>query len=95
MPPVYFDVFTQFDAINDPLDWIPVSNGKVWGMIPMKSPEVILNEFSYTVIKPERWEHNIYFVRDKDNKKWGALTMPHLYYLMPCIAVRLMVLIMT
>lgn len=101
LPNHYADVFTQFDALNNPPRFIPVSNGKSWVLVSLTSPQILMTDFTYKSILPERWEGKIFFVQDEKTMKWGAFavewpslnenkryknTLPRLYQLMPCIA---------
>lgn len=102
LPNIFEDVFTQFDAINDRPNFVPVSNGEGWALVSLGMAPVLMTEFRYNAIIPERWERYIFFVQDKETLKWGALqtirqqstnAKPHdkhslvtLEPLMPCIA---------
>ncbi len=102
MLPNYFaDVFTQFDAVNNLPDFVPVSNGEGWALVSLSMLPVLMTDFQFRTIIPERWERRIFFVQDKETLKWGAIsTMWHivspnktnchrmatLETLMPCIA---------
>lgn len=77
LPEIFADVFTQFDAVNHPLKFIPVFNGEAWGLVANTSPLVMTTDFIYNKILPERWEHSIYFVQDKETLKWGALRVAY------------------
>ncbi len=99
LPGFFADVFTQFDAINNPPDFIPVFNGEAWGIVALSPNPTLMTEFKFKTIVPERWERNILFVQDAETKKWGAfstiwqqtnsrpsMSMKTLEVLMPCIA---------
>lgn len=100
LPNSFADVFTQFDAINSKLEFIPVSNGEAWGIVSLTSPPVLMTDFKYNAIILERWERKIFFVQDRETLKWGALrisypflnrkrykdSLPVLETLMPTIA---------
>ncbi len=101
LPNMFEDVFTQFDAIKNKPNFIPVSNGDAWALISLTTAPVLVTEFRYNAIIPERWERRIFFVQDKETMKWGALrtiwqstntkprdnhTLVTIESLMPCIA---------
>ena len=101
LPEAFSDVFTQFDAIDKLPDFIPVSNGKAWALISLSASPVLVTEFCYKMIIPERWESRLFFVQNKATMKWGALsiiwpftnvssrrdcTFPCIKHIMPCIA---------
>ena len=100
LPNSFADVFTQFDAINSKPEFIPVSNGEAWGLVSLTNPPVLMTDFKYNAIIPERWERKIFFVQDMETLKWGALrisypflnrkrykdSLPVLETLMPAIA---------
>lgn len=100
LPNSFADVFIQFDAINSKPDFIPVSNGETWGLVALTNPTVLMTDFKYNAIIPERWERKIFFVQDRETLKWGALkisypflnrkrykdSLPVLETLMPAIA---------
>ena len=73
LPNFFEDVFTQFDAINNRIQFIPVSNGDGWALVSLGTSPVLMTEFRYNAIIPERWDHCIFFVQDKETMKWGAL----------------------
>lgn len=75
LPEFFVDVFTQFDAINHKPDFVPVFNGVAWGLVSLSSPPVLLTDFIYSNIIPERWEHTIFFVQDEGTKLWGAMSV--------------------
>lgn len=72
LPNSFADVFTQFDAINNKPEFIPVSNGEAWGLVSLTNPLVLMANFKYNAIIPERWERKIFFVQDRKTLKWGA-----------------------
>lgn len=101
LPNIFEDAFTQFDAINDRPHFIPVSNGDGWALVSLGINPVLMTEFRYNAIIPERWERYLFFVQDKGTMKWGALqtiwqstnakprdkhTLVTIEHLMPCIA---------
>lgn len=100
LPNSFADVFTQFDAITLRPEFIPVSNGEAWAIVSLSNPHVLMVDFQYKVIIPERWERKLFFVQDRDTMKWGALkitypllnskhyndSLPRLEALMPPIA---------
>lgn len=73
LPNIFEDVFIQFDAINDRPYFVPVSNGEGWALVSLNINPVLMTEFRYNAIIPERWERCIFFVQDKETMKWGAL----------------------
>lgn len=75
LPNNFEDVFIQFDAVNDMPDFVPVSNGKGWALISLGPSPVLMTEFCYAAIIPERWERKMFFVQDKESGKWGALSI--------------------
>lgn len=75
LPPIFQDVFTQFDAIFSVPDLIPVCNGNTWGLvIPGKEPMLVV-DFKYSAIIPERWGNRIFFVQEQKTRLWGALQL--------------------
>lgn len=81
--------------------FVPVSNGKGWALASLGLPPVLMTEFKYNAIIPERYEQRMIFVQDKESKKWGALrivtettnnfshyrhALSTLETIMPCIA---------
>lgn len=100
LPNSFADVFTQFDAINSKPIFVPVSNGETWALVSLSQPHILMTDFQYNAIIPERWERRLFFVQDKMTKKWGALeikfpffhrrsykdSLPLLKILMPTIA---------
>lgn len=73
LPDIFADVFTQFDAINSKPSFVPVFNGEAWALVSLTNPHILITNFQYNAIIPERWEHRLFFVQDKDTMKWGAL----------------------
>ena len=73
LPNLFEDVFTQFDAINNSIQFIPVSNGDGWALVSLGTAPILVTEFRYNAIIPERWDRCIFFVQDKKTMKWGAL----------------------
>ena len=73
LPNFFEDVFTQFDAISNRIQFIPVSNGDGWALVSLGTAPVLVTEFRYNAIILERWYHCIFFVQDKETMKWGAL----------------------
>lgn len=73
LPEYFADVFTQFDAVNQPPAFIPVSDGEAWGLVAVSSHPILVKDFIYSAIIPERWEGAMYFVQDRATMKWGAL----------------------
>lgn len=96
LPDSFADVFTQFDAINHKPIFVPVSNGEAWALVSLSEPHILMTDFQYDAIIPERWGHRLFFVQDRETKKWGALEiaypiihngrLPLLKILMPPIA---------
>lgn len=77
LPNSFADVFTQFDAINSSPEFIPVSNGEEWGLVSLTNPPVLIKDFRYNTIITELWEQRLFFVQDRETKKWGALQIKH------------------
>lgn len=77
LPDSFADVFTQFDAINSKPSFVPVSDGKAWALVSLTNPHVLMTDFQYNAIIPERWERRLLFVRDKKTMKWGALLVKY------------------
>lgn len=75
LPDSFADVFTQFDAINSKPVFVPVSNGEAWALVSLSQPHILMTDFQYSAIISERWEHHLYFVQDKETKKWGTLVI--------------------
>lgn len=74
LPEQFHDIYTQFEAIFSLPHAIPVSNGKAWGLaIPGRDP-LLLMDFKYRTIIPERWYGNMFLVQDFETGKWGALS---------------------
>ncbi len=80
LPNSFADVFTQFDAINSKPIFVPVSNGEGWALVSLSNPHILMTDFQYNAIIPERWEQHLFFVQDCETMKWGALkiTFPFL-----------------
>lgn len=72
LPEKYADIFTQFDAINQIPEFLPVFDGEAWGLVSLSSPSILMADFRYKTILLERWERQLYFVQDKKTLKWGA-----------------------
>ena len=93
LPAKFNDIFIQFDAINQIPEFIPVYNGKAWGLVSLSSPPILVVDFKYKKIIPDRWNYNIFFVQDKNSLKWGALgihnpqtnDIKHIWYDIPAI----------
>lgn len=77
LPESFADVFTQFDAINGKNIFIPVSNGEAWTLVSLSEPHILMTDFQYDAIIPERWERRIFFIQDRATKKWGALRVSY------------------
>ena len=77
LPDSFADVFTQFDAINSKPIFVPVSNGEAWALVSLSNPHVLMTDFQYNAIIPERWERRLFFVQDRETKKWGALRITY------------------
>lgn len=77
LPNSFADIFTQFDAINDKPEFIPVSDGQAWGLVSSTTPPVLMTDFKYNAIIPERWERKLFFIQDKATRQWGALEISH------------------
>ena len=75
LPDSFADVFTQFDAINSKPSFVPVSNGEAWALVSLSDPHVLMTDFKYNAVSPERWERRLFFVQDKESMKWGALSV--------------------
>lgn len=80
LPNIFADVFTQFNVISKapyfmPIspEFVPVSNGKGWALVSLGLPPVLMTEFKYNAVIIEHYEQNMFFVQDKESKKWGAL----------------------
>lgn len=78
LPPIFFDVFRDFDVINNCPAFMPVSNGEAWGLATLSAHPVMITDFQYNAILPERWEQRMFFVQDKETMKWGALATKYL-----------------
>lgn len=102
LPSIFSDVFTQYDAILSTPRLIPVTNGEGWGLVTPGENPLLIVDFKYSAIIPERWNERIFFVQDMISSRWGALvfdTVPtsqnkrvfghsiyHVRELMPAIA---------
>ncbi|OKY86424.1 MAG: hypothetical protein BHV69_02285 [Bacteroidales bacterium 52_46] len=101
LPNNFEDIFIQFDAVSDKPDFVPVSNGEGWALVSLGPSPVLMTEFCYTAIIPERWERRMFFVQDYKTMKWGVLrairqsinakprdakSLVTIESLMPCIA---------
>lgn len=73
----FADVFTQFDAINSKPCFVPVFNGEAWALVSLTNPHLLITNFQYNAIIPERWEHRLFFMQDKTSMKWGALKITY------------------
>lgn len=73
LPDSFADIFTQFDAINNKSSFVPVSNGGAWALVSISNAPILITDFQYNAIIPERWERRLFFVQDKETMKWGAL----------------------
>ena len=69
LPDSFADVFTQFDAINNKPIFVPVSNGEAWALVSLSNPYVLMTDFQYSSIIPERWERRILLVQNKETNK--------------------------
>lgn len=81
LPQYFADVFTEFYAITDRPPFIPVSNGEAWALVSLTDPPILMTDFRYNAIIPERWKQRLFFVQDNETMKWGALeiTYPFLH----------------
>ncbi|MDE6488458.1 MAG: hypothetical protein K2L46_04185 [Paramuribaculum sp.] len=77
LPDSFADAFTQFDAINGKPIFVPVSNGEEWALVSLTNPPVLMTDFQYSAIIPERWSLRLFFVQDRATKKWGALSVSY------------------
>lgn len=77
LPNSFADVFSQFDAINCKPIFVPVSNGAAWALVSLSDPHILMTDFQYNAIIPERWERHLFFVQDKKTMKWGALSIAY------------------
>lgn len=75
LPECFGDVFTQFDAINSNPCIIPVSDGEAWALASLSGQPILLTEFRYNAIIPERHERRLFFIKDKETMKWGAMSV--------------------
>lgn len=74
LPPVFRDAFNQFDAFDTHVRFIPVFNGKGWAIVNLGESPILMTDFKYETIIPERWDKEIFFVQDSKTHKWGALS---------------------
>lgn len=101
LPNYFIDVFSEFDAINNRPDFIPVFNGEAWALVTLSAQPTLMTDFRYSKIIPERWESKLFFVQNAETMKWGVYirvnpflnhvrhhrcSLPTLAVLMPCIA---------
>lgn len=75
LPDSFADVFTQFDAINCKPSFVPVYDGEAWALVSLSDPNIMMTDFQYNVIIPERRVRQLFFVQDKNTMKWGALSV--------------------
>ena len=75
LPCSFADAFNQFDAINNKPFFVPVSNGEAWALVSLSDPHILMTNFKYCAIIPERWERRLFFVQEKETMKWGALSV--------------------
>lgn len=75
LPEMFVDVFTEFDAINKKSDFVPVFNGEAWALVSLSTPPVIMTDFIYNAIIPERWGRSLFFVQCKKTMKWGVISI--------------------
>lgn len=73
LPEMFVDVFTQFDVINNKPDFVPVFNGEAWALVSLSNPPVMMTDFIYNAIIPERWERLLFFVQSSKSMKWGVI----------------------
>ena len=73
LPPIFQDVFTQYDAIFSLPYLIPVYNGEGWGLATPGIEPLLVVDFKYSAIIPERWGKTIFFVQERETRLWGAL----------------------
>ena len=73
LPEQFDDIFTHFESIFSLPHAIPVSNGKAWGLAAPGVEPLLLVDFKYRTIMPERWHGNMFLVQDSETGKWGAL----------------------
>ena len=74
LPEQFHDIYTQFEAIFSLPRAIPVSNGMAWGLATPGRAPLLLVDFKYKTIMPERWHGNMFLVQDLETGKWGALS---------------------
>lgn len=77
LPAIFHDVFAEFDAVQSRPGLIPVSNGKAWGIVTSGENPLLVVDFRYANIIPERWGDPIFFVQDMETGLWGALTLSY------------------
>lgn len=79
LPAIFTDVFDQIRAVPYLPDFVPVFNGEAWALASTGGRPVMVTDFSYRRILPERWDGNIFFVQDAETGRWGALRqdIPH------------------
>lgn len=75
LPEMFVDVFTEFDAINQKPDFVPVFNGEAWALVSLSTPPVMMTDFVYNAIIPERWGSSLFFVQCRKTMKWGVITI--------------------
>ena len=73
LPNIFEDVFTCFNSMTGNQKIVPVYNGEAWALATLDKSPVLITDFRYNAIVPERWERNIFFVQDVETMKWGAL----------------------
>lgn len=61
LPEMFVDVFTEFDTINKKPDFVPVFNGEAWALVSLSTPPVMMTDFIYNAIIPERWDRSLFF----------------------------------
>ena len=100
IPPVFRDAFNQFDSFDLNIRFIPVFNGEAWAIVSMEENPMLMTDFKYETIIPERWDMTLFFVQDSTTHKWGTLLkyrchtngdFSHnrlwgIYEIVPCIA---------
>lgn len=74
LPPIFADVFIQFSAMKDLPQFLPVSDGEAWALATLEEQPVMMTDFIYRHILPERWETGgLYFVQHNSTGKWGVI----------------------
>ena len=100
LPPIFRDAFNQFDSFDLNIRFIPVFNGEAWAIVSMEENPMLMTDFKYEKIIPERWDKALFFVQDSATHKWGTLSkyrscpnrgVSHnrllgIYEMLPCIA---------